>query len=185
MNTVVTSKEEILKKSRERMQQQGWSAMTIRSVAADCHVSVGSIYNYFGSKEELIGAAIESVWCDIFHPPEEEGAWQDTLSCISWIYRRMEYGAREYPGFFTLHSMGLMGQEKAAGKRQMQQTWQHIVDGLCTVLKQDLNIRPDAFDEQLSLEKFAHTLFSMILAAFLWHDYDATAVLEMVRRSLY
>ena len=34
MNTVVTSKEEILKASRELIRQQGWSAVSIRSVAA-------------------------------------------------------------------------------------------------------------------------------------------------------
>ena len=39
MNTVVTSKEEILKASRELIRQQGWSAVSIRSVAA-CGVSL-------------------------------------------------------------------------------------------------------------------------------------------------
>lgn len=43
MNTIVTSKEEILKISRDMIQQQGWSAVNIRSVAAACGVSVGSI----------------------------------------------------------------------------------------------------------------------------------------------
>ena len=60
MNTVVTSKEEILKTSRELLQKQGWSAVNIRSVAAACGVSVGSIYNYFSSKTELIGTIVES-----------------------------------------------------------------------------------------------------------------------------
>ncbi len=36
MNTVVTSKEDILKTSRKLIQQQGWSAINIRSVAAAC-----------------------------------------------------------------------------------------------------------------------------------------------------
>ena len=40
MNTVVTSKEEILKASRELIRQQGWSTVSIRSVAAVCGVSV-------------------------------------------------------------------------------------------------------------------------------------------------
>ena len=66
MNTIVTSKEEILKISRDMIQQQGWSAVNIRSVAAACGVSVGSIYNYFDSKAELMGAVVESVWHEIF-----------------------------------------------------------------------------------------------------------------------
>ena len=100
MNTVVTSKEEILKASRELIQRQGWSAVNIRSVAAACGVSVGSIYNYFDSKAALAGAAVESVWCEIFHRPEDEAVFQDTQACVTWMYERMEYGSRQYPGFF-------------------------------------------------------------------------------------
>lgn len=40
MNTVVTPKEEILKASRELIRQQGWSAVSIRSVAAARGVSL-------------------------------------------------------------------------------------------------------------------------------------------------
>ena len=54
MNTVVTSKEEILRASRELIRQKGWDAVNIRSVAAACGVSVGSIYNYFDSKAALV-----------------------------------------------------------------------------------------------------------------------------------
>ena len=50
VNPVVTSKEEILAASRELIRSQGWQAVNIRSVAAACGVSVGSIYNYYGSK---------------------------------------------------------------------------------------------------------------------------------------
>lgn len=52
MNPMATSKEEILKTSRVLIQQNGWEAVNIRAVAAACGVSVGCIYNYFGSKTE-------------------------------------------------------------------------------------------------------------------------------------
>jgi AcrR family transcriptional regulator len=185
MNTVVTSKEEILEASRELVRQQGWPAVNIRSVAAACGVSVGSIYNYFDSKAALVGAVVESVWCEIFHRPEDGAAFQDTLSCVTWLYERMEYGCKYYPGFFTLHSLGFMGEEKSDGKRKMQQTWQHILEGLCAVLKRDPRICPDAFTGDFTAEKFADVLFSLMLSAFLRQDYDPSTVLEIVRRTLY
>lgn len=185
MNTVVTSKEEILKTSRELIRREGWSAVNIRSVAAACGVSVGSIYNYFDSKAALVGAAVESVWCEIFHRPEDRAVFEDTQACITWLYGRMEYGCKQYPGFFTLHSLGFMGEEKADGKRRMQQTWQHILEGLCSVLQRDAKVRPDAFTEQFTAEKFADLLFSLMLSALLRQDYDPSAVLEIVRRTLY
>lgn len=185
MNTVVTSKEDILKTSRELIQQEGWSAVNIRSVAAACGVSVGSIYNYFDSKSALVGATVESVWCEIFHRPKDGAVFQDTQACITWLYERMEYGCKQYPGFFTLHSLGFMGEDKSDGRRKMQQTWQHILEGLHSVLQQDTKVRPDAFTEQFTAEKFADLLFSLMLSALLRQDYDPTAVLEIVRRTLY
>lgn len=185
MNTVVTSKEEILKTSRALIREQGWSAVSIRSVAAACGVSVGSIYNYFDSKATLIGATVESVWCEIFHRPEDGAVFQDTQACITWMYGRMEYGCKQYSGFFTLHSLGFMREDKPGGKRRMQQTWQHILDGLCSVLKRDRKVRSDAFTEQFTAEKFADVLFSLMLSALLRQDYDPSAVLEIVRRTLY
>lgn len=185
MNTVVTSKEEILEASRELIRQQGWSAVNIRSVASACGVSVGSIYNYFDSKADLVGATVESVWRQIFHSPENETVFRDTKACIVWMYERLALGCKQCPGFFTLHSLSFMGEDKSDGKRRMQQTWEHITNGLCSVLKQDPKIRSDAFSEQFTVEKFADVLFSLMLSALLRQDYDPSAVLEIVQRTLY
>ena len=185
MNTIITSKEDILKTSRKLVQQQGWSAINIRSVAAACGVSVGSIYNYFDSKAALVCATVESVWCEIFSRPEDGAVFQDTQACIAWMYGRVAYGCRQYPGFFSFHSLGFMQEEKPDGKRRMQQTWQHIQDRLCFVLRQDARIRADAFTEQFTVERFADVLFSLMLSALLRQDYDPTMVLEIVSRVLY
>lgn len=178
MNPMATSKADILKTSRELIQQNGWAAVNIRAVAAACGVSVGCIYNYFGSKTELVSAAVESIWNDIFHHPEDEAVFQDTLSCIRWMYRQMEYGCQQYPGFFTHHALGFVQQDTADGKQQMRQTWQHILDALCNVLRHDAKIRPDAFTEQFTPEQFAGILFSLMLSAVVQQSFDPSAVLE-------
>lgn len=67
----------------------------------------------------------------------------------------------------------------------MQQTWQHILDGLCAVLRQDAKVRADAFTPQFTVERFAGVLFAQMVSALLRQDYDPTAVLELIRRTLY
>lgn len=62
MNTAVTSKEEILRVSRDFLQRQGWESINIRTIAKECKISVDSIYNYFQNKTDLITATVESVW---------------------------------------------------------------------------------------------------------------------------
>ena len=182
---MATSKADILKTSRELIQQNGWAAVNIRAVAAACGVSVGCIYNYFGSKTELVSAAVESIWNDIFHHPEDEAVFQDTLSCIRWMYRQMEYGCQQYPGFFTHHALGFVQQDTADGKQQMRQTWQHILDALCSVLRHDAKVRPDAFTERFTPEQCAGILFSLMLSAVVQQSFDPSAVLEIVRRTIY
>lgn len=185
MNAAVTSKEEILKTSRELIRQQGWSTVSIRAVAAACGVSVGSIYNYFDSKAALMSETIGSVWQEIFHRPDDADVFQDVQTCVKWMYARIAYGCEQYPGFFTLHSVGFLRDERLDGKRRMQQTWGHILTGLCSVLKRDARVRPDAFTDAFTAERFADVLFSQMLSAMLRQDYDPTTVLEIVRRTLY
>lgn len=185
MNPMATSKENILQISRKLIQQNGWAGVNIRSVAAACGVSVGCIYNYFGSKTDLLSATVESIWSDIFHHPENEAVFQDTLSCVRWMYKQLEYGCQRYPGFFTHHALGFVQQDTADGKQQMQRAWQHILDALCTVLRNDARIRADAFTEEFTVEKFAEMLFSLMLSALVRQDFDPSTVLEIVRRAVY
>ncbi len=185
MRAMVTSKEEILSVSRQLIHQQGWAAVNIRSVANACGVAVGSIYNYFSSKQELVGATVESIWCYIFCRPDSDEVFSTTQTLVTWIYQRMEYGAKQYPGFFTLHSVAFYNGEHRDAKQRMQQSWQHIQNVLCDVMKQDPHIRSDAFSSEFTMEGFAHLLFSLIFAALLQGDYDVSAVLEVVRRTLY
>ena len=185
MNPMATSKENILQISRKLIQQNGWAGVNIRSVAAACGVSVGCVYIYFESKTDLLSATVESIWSDIFHHPEDEAVFQDTLSCVRWMYKQLEYGCQRYPGFFTHHALGFVQQDTADGKQQMQRAWQHILDALCTVLRNDTRIRADAFTEEFTVEKFAEMLFSLMLSALVRQDFDPSTVLEIVQRAVY
>lgn len=186
MNTAVTSKEEILKISRELIRREGWSAVNIRSVAAGLRrIGLVPFITILTPRPTLVGAAVESVWEEIFHRPEGRAVFQDTQACIIWLYDRMEYGCKQYPGFFSLHALAFMGEDKSDGRRRMERTRRHILQGLSSVLQRDARVRPDAFSGQLTAEKFADLLFSLMLSALLRQDCDPTAVLEIVRRTLY
>ena len=86
MNTVVTSREDILKASRKLVKKGTAEGISIRAVATACGVSVGSIYNYFQSKTDLIAATVESIWADIFHTPAEEQVLCSLELYISWLF---------------------------------------------------------------------------------------------------
>ena len=66
MKPVITSQKAILDTCRSLVMTQGLSAINMRSVAKACGVAVGSLYNYFSSKDDLLQATVRSVWTDIF-----------------------------------------------------------------------------------------------------------------------
>ena len=54
--------QKLMEEARRQISESGYSAMTIRSVAASCGVGVGTVYNYYPSKEALAAAFILEDW---------------------------------------------------------------------------------------------------------------------------
>ena len=52
----------LLEEAHRQIRETGYGAMTIRSVAASCGVGVGTVYNYYASKEALAAAVILEDW---------------------------------------------------------------------------------------------------------------------------
>ncbi len=54
--------EKLMAECIKQIQEAGYSAMTIRSVAKACGVGIGTVYNYFSSKDELVAAFMLKDW---------------------------------------------------------------------------------------------------------------------------
>ncbi len=54
--------EKLMLEARHQVREMGYAATTIRSVAKACGVGVGTVYNYFPSKEALIARFMLEDW---------------------------------------------------------------------------------------------------------------------------
>lgn len=73
-------REQLLTEAEKQIRERGYKNTTIRSVAGGCGVAVGTVYNYFKSKDMLIASFILTDW----------------LECISSIAAREKEDKREY-----------------------------------------------------------------------------------------
>ena len=146
---------------------------------------MGSIYNYFQNKSSLIAAAIESVWCDIFHMPENRGAFESFTECVESAYESMQRGNEKYPEFFPMHSMSFIGENKTNGQLLMEKSWRHIKAGFYTVLMQDKKVDHSIFNNDFTPQKFVILFFDTRIIASaglrqLWNrEYDQFSFIQI------
>ena len=126
MNQAVTSKEEIIAACQQIAKEQGLEAISMRSVASKCGMAVGSVYNYFPSKSELLCATIENIWKDIFHMSASQCAFSDFVECLTWLFDSVQRGSQMYPEFFSRHAMIFASEDQIAGHQMMEKYFRHL-----------------------------------------------------------
>lgn len=72
--------EQILFEARELLLSGGWESLTIRSVAARCHVAVGTVYHYYPAKDALMAAVMLEDWQSTLTRMEEASAAADSAA---------------------------------------------------------------------------------------------------------
>lgn len=185
MNTIVTSRDAILAMSRKTVMEQGISSINMRTVANSCGVAVGSIYNYFPSKADLISATVEDIWKDIFHMRGDALVSEHFVDCLDWLFGSIQTGCLKYPGFFTLHSVNFASADKTQGRQMMEAYIRHMKQCLLRILMADTAVRQDAFDEELAAEDFVGMIFTLMLSMLLRGEGNCKPILEMVSRCIY
>lgn len=84
---IANLRESILTQARTLLLEQGWSALTIRAVAAKCSVAVGTVYNYYPSKDALVAGILLEDWdhamADMRQATETAATLQDGIRSIA------------------------------------------------------------------------------------------------------
>jgi len=55
-------RERLLRETASQLNDRGYAAVTVRSVANACDISVGTVYNYFPAKDDMIAACMLADW---------------------------------------------------------------------------------------------------------------------------
>lgn len=185
INTIVTSKEAIITACRELVTENGLESLNMRIVAEKCNVSVGSIYNYFPSKADLIAATIQEVWQHIFHMDKICKKAASFPEYVEWIFESVHSGAAEYPNFFNTHSIIFTSTEKGKARQVMEGYFGHMKAELLKSLQNDTKIVPTAFSEGFTRSKFIDFVFSSLLSILINQDSSCTMLIEIIKRTIY
>ncbi len=184
MNNSHTTKDAIILKIREIVARDGLNALSIRGLANELNLSVGIIYYYFPSKDELIVEAIESVWEDIFQISDEIQNLSFS-AYMSKIFENIISGTKKYPNFFTLHTIMLQTDEKSRAKSMMHIYMNKLKNKMREVLDGDKTVKDSAFTDSFTEDDFISFIMSNIMSLILDPSYKKDFFIKLIDKILY
>ena len=94
-------KDRLIAEAEKQLEESGYGAITIRSVAKACGVGVGTVYNYFPSKEALIATHLLADWkvcVDTITRTAESAT--DPKSVLQCVYQQLVCFADRHQAIF-------------------------------------------------------------------------------------
>lgn len=91
----------LMEETRKQIETIGYAATTIRSVAAGCGVGVGTVYNYFPSKDDLAAAYLLEDWKRCFEAiAQANNMTDDPQAVVRSIYDQLRQFSQRHQAVF-------------------------------------------------------------------------------------
>ncbi len=152
MNRRVTSKDQILEKAMEIAIREGVDQVSIRKLASACGIAVGSVYNYYPDKQNLIAAVCEKFWSEIL--TDQEKLYQKGISFTSFLeqYYSFLYGRlAQYDKGWLVKISGRESEKK-------------VIRMLKQVLLEDRGVNGSIWNMELNEDAFCQYVVTNLMA---------------------
>ncbi len=185
-NRPSTSKEELLDAAFELACEKGLSGVSIRAVATKCGVAVGTVYNWYPAKSDLISDVIALFWREALKDCMPKAA-----ECGDFVAFCEEAGRRMARAFSRFHDgwlaeiASMRATDLDAAREREQACFSHIRQGLTVAFEKDAHIKRDRLSEEMSPEAVCLLVWDAILASIRRNDESYLTLLALLREVLY
>ncbi|MDM8245619.1 TetR/AcrR family transcriptional regulator [Collinsella tanakaei] len=204
-STSSISRDEIARVAYERARSDGLAALSIRSIARECGVAVGTIYNYFPDKATLVTKVIELFWegvafglpsCAVGSAERGGGPASPCRSCFAYEageslvgFCRRSYGelSRALSVFregWLAEAAPLDARTRSRGHRAERSCFAHIHQSIERVIQGDAGIDP-AVVERIGLSDLARFVWDSMYGSLREGSTDCEVLLALLERALY
>ena len=92
-------REQLLQEAQKQIQTRGYAATTVRSVAEACGIGVGTVYNYFPSKDMLIATFMLEDWQNAL-APLKNAQTSDAKTLLNMTYDSLQAYTQKHRALF-------------------------------------------------------------------------------------
>lgn len=186
MNKMITSREELLKQAKEIIDEKGSQNLNMRELSKKCGIAIGSVYNYFPSKSDLVFALVEDFWKTIFKP-ENFCLSQEVLfvDFIDELYCSFAKHLGKFRAIYAEQMSIMKSKDKLQGK-QIEQTYlTKVFHCIRHALDMDKKICKDIWTEQFTKNDFSKFVFDNMFSNLIRGTEDCTYLKQIINRILY
>lgn len=185
--SVITS-EEILEQAYQLACEQGLRSLSIRSIAAACDVSVGTVYNSYASKTELINDVVGMFWQRAFAETMKTLAaheGNDFIDFCEALSQSLKSALKEFRKDFLSDLSALSEGDRLSSQKREQQSFIHARAGIKQALLGDSRIKQDQLTGALVPDALAALVWETLIdSARDDMGYDKT-LFVLLRAALY
>lgn len=95
----------LAEEARRQVMELGYDAMNIRSVAKNCGVGIGTVYNYYPSKDALIAGFLLTDWMDSL--ARIRAVSGEAVPTLQAVYRELSAFFNQYQQLFQAASASM------------------------------------------------------------------------------
>ena len=158
--------EKLLAEAKRQVCENGYSSMTIRSVATACGVGIGTVYNYFPSKDMLVASFMLEDWMICIQAIEQGIAVaKDAKEALYRMHEELLTYKEKYSNLFA-------DENAEAGYIASSSNRHHL---LCEQLAKPLKTwtcRQDRVDAEFLAEFLAENMLALTMAG---KDFESIA----------
>ena len=105
-------KERAIIEARKVLEKEGYQALTVRGIADALAIGLGTVYNYFPSKDHLVACVILEDWMSLIREFEAQFKEEDTLITLESLFNLVKtFTDHHRSSFFQYRRKGLDGKE--------------------------------------------------------------------------
>ena len=159
---------------------EGADALSIRRLASEANIGVGTIYNYFESKQDVLLAMTEEYWqaaIEEMQNIETNDRFSEQIRQIySFLCEKMNECAKIL--------MRSLREDPENGRTRMTSMQASVEQALMERLRRDKAIRKNVWNDRFTKEAFASFVFANVLL-LLRQEGDIEFFLDIIERILY
>lgn len=157
-------KDTILSTAKAIAIKQGITKIDIRSVAKNSGIAVGTVYNYFPSKGDLLVAVIEDFWGEAFAEVDWESFGKnDFYNNLERIYNILYIHLNKFKENWLEELSFLKTHEKLLGKQKQNEYFRNIYNKIMKIMEIDKSLKQYQWTSVISKEKLVEFIFENMI----------------------